>query len=231
MKVNALHRYAIHRICTLCPCLLPAKTSKHLPTPKHSSLFFQAHLVAPRLITSPANNYPEHIVSGGIVSQDVPCQQPPLRWKPQLQGFNSKKRLCTYNSHLTKVPLWTPSKILQQQGNSDTGELLLTRKHHSRENSIHTGLWPNPHAPIPEVPKKEIQKKVKPASYFDGIHITHKNHCERTSFLFWAGIVKVREGPTLQVLVQKCPVHLPCILLQVTCLCPDPQKRCIYSFR
>lgn len=68
-----------------------------------------------------------------------------LRSQPQLQSFNSKKHLCTYDSHLTKAPLWPAIKIPQQQGNPDTGGLVLSPGCHSRESRTHAGLGPNPH--------------------------------------------------------------------------------------
>lgn len=68
-----------------------------------------------------------------------------LRSQPWLQSFNSKKCQCTHESHLTKALLWTAIKIPQQQGNSDTGGLVLSPDCHSCESRTHAGLGPNPH--------------------------------------------------------------------------------------
>lgn len=113
-----------------------------------------------------------------------------LRSQPQLQSFNSKKHLCTHESHLTKTPLWTAVKIPQQQGNPDTGELVLS---HSCESRIHDGLGPNTHMQSvlsaqyintsSEI--KKIKYRRKSAHYFDDKCMFHRSPGKGTHFLFW----------------------------------------------
>lgn len=135
-----------------------------------------------------------------------------LRSQPQLQSFNSKKHLCTYDSHLTKAPLWPAIKIPQQQGNPDTGGLVLSPDCHSHESRTHAGLGPNAHMQSVFSPpctntrsatkkkkRKYRRRRREPAHHFDDKCMFHQSLGKGTHFLFWIGIVKARKGPTLQV--------------------------------
>lgn len=143
-----------------------------------------------------------------------------LRSQPQSQSFNSKKHLCTYDSHLTKALLWTAVKIPQQPGNPDTGGLVLSPACHSCESRTHAGLGPNPHMQSMFSPQrtntrsatKENKRKYrrrKPAHYFNDKYMFHQSLGKGTRFLFWVGIITAKKGPTLQVWAQKFPMHCP----------------------
>lgn len=150
-----------------------------------------------------------------------------------MQSLNSKKHLCTHGSHLTKAQLWTAIKIPQQQGNLDTRGLVLSPDCHSCEGRTHTGLGPNPHMQSVFSPqctntrsasKKKRKYRRKPAHYLDDKCMFCENPGKGTHP--GVGIVKARKGPTLQVSVQKCPMHCSASTCRLL-----PLLRCTWRFK
>lgn len=74
--------------------------------------------------------------------------------------------------------------------------------------------------------KRKYRRRREPAHHFDDKSMFHQSLGKGTHFLFWVGIVKARKGPTLQIWVQKCPMHCPASTCRLL-----PLPRCTKRFK
>lgn len=159
------------------PCLLPAKNSKHIPTPMHSLHFFKLTLYlldwsSPQQTAflntqcfNPSGRHRMSYVSSILWGGNLSCRTLIPRnfyvlitvtWPKSHFGLQAR----SYSNKATLEDCCWPQTVTHVK---TVFKLAFGQTHICKASS-------HPNAPIPEAQqKKKIEKKEKPASYFDGI--------------------------------------------------------------